>query len=50
MLIISIAGSLWILSGAMFWKRRWWIAVVLLAFGYGVDVFAGMLIYDNLLH
>ena len=32
-------GGLWIVSGAMFWKRWWWIAVILLFVGYAVGVF-----------
>ena len=36
---IFIAGGLWIVSGGMFWKRRWWIGVVLLIVGYAVFVF-----------
>ena len=32
------AGGLWIVSGAMFWKRRWWIAVIFLIVGYAVGV------------
>ncbi len=47
MLLISTVGVMWIVSGAMFWKRRWWIAVVLLLVGYGVGVFAGMLIWGS---
>jgi hypothetical protein len=35
---IFTAGSLWIVSGAMFWKRKWWIAAVFLIVGYAVGV------------
>ena len=42
---MSTAGVLWIVSGAMFWKRRWWIAVIFLLVGYAVGVFAGMLVW-----
>jgi hypothetical protein len=47
LLIMSTAGSLWIVSGAMFWKRRWWIAVVLLLVGYAVGLFACMLLWGT---
>ena len=47
MLIMSTAGGLWIVSGAMFWKRRWWIAVIFLIVGYAVGVFAGMQIWSQ---
>ena len=39
-LVMVAAGALWIVSGAMFWKRRWWIAVVFLLVGYAVGAFA----------
>ena len=39
-LVMGTSGGLWIVSGAMFWKRRWWIAVIFLLVGYGVGVFA----------
>jgi hypothetical protein len=45
MLTLSAAGVLWIFSGAMFWKRSWWIAVVLLVVGYAIGVFAGWQIW-----
>ena len=45
MLIMGTAGGLWIVSGAMFWKRSWWIAVIFLLVGYAVGVFAGMQIW-----
>jgi hypothetical protein len=32
------AGGLWIASGAMFWKRWWWIAVIFLIVGYAVGI------------
>lgn len=41
-LVMGIAGGLWIASGALFWKRRWWIAVLFLLVGYAVGVFAAM--------
>jgi hypothetical protein len=44
-LIMITAGVLWFVSGAMFWKRRWWIAVIFLLVGYAVGVFAGRLIW-----
>jgi hypothetical protein len=42
MLIIGTSGCLWIVSGAMFWKRSWWSAVILLLVGYAIGIFAGM--------
>jgi hypothetical protein len=45
MLIMSTAGVLWTVSGAMFWKRRWWIGIIFLLVGYAVGVFAGLLIW-----
>jgi hypothetical protein len=42
MLVMGTAGGLWIVSGAMFWKRRRWIAVVFLVVGYAVGCFAAM--------
>ena len=47
LLITSAAGGLWIVSGVMFWKRRWRIAVIFLLVGYGFGVFAGMLIWGS---
>jgi hypothetical protein len=44
-LTIGIAGGIWIVSGAMFWKRRWWMAITLSLVGYAVGVFGGWLIW-----
>jgi hypothetical protein len=41
-LVLGTAGGLWIVSGAMFWKRRWWIAVIFLLVGYAVGCIFGL--------
>jgi hypothetical protein len=33
MVIMSIAGILWTVCGAMLWKRRWWLAALFLLVG-----------------
>ena len=39
-LTFGTAGVLWVVAGAMFWKRRWWVAVICLGTGYALGVFA----------
>jgi hypothetical protein len=44
-LLLGLSGGLWVTSGILVWKRRWWLMVLALGLGYAAGVVGSSLLY-----